>query len=101
MARTRGRKPGLMIYPESFEALLAFRGILKKDFAADVGVSPGFIGDLMAGRGGVSRDVADRMASSLGLKVEALFPELRGWVPPLPDREAKREPAARRTKAAA
>lgn len=94
MAKTRGRPSGLLIHAEGFEALLAARGLLKKDVAADNQVSPGYIGDLLAHRCGASRDIAARLASSLGVRQEALFPELAGWVGPLPDRDAKREQVA-------
>lgn len=90
----KGRPPGLLIHAEGFEALIAARGLLKKDVAADNGLSPGFIGDLLAHRSGASRAVAQRLSGSLGVRQEALFPELAGWVAPLPDRSAKRTVAA-------
>jgi hypothetical protein len=94
MPKPKGRPSGLLIHAEGFEALIAARNILKKDIAADNGVSPGYIGDLLAHRCGASRETAARLAASLGVRQEALFPELAGWVGPLPDRDGKREPVA-------
>lgn len=88
-----GRPAGKLIHAEGFEALIAAKNLLKKDIAADVGVSPGFLADLLAHRGGASDAVVDRLCSSLGCRPVALFPELAGWVSPLPDRSGKREKA--------
>lgn len=88
--RTTGRPPGRLLHTEAFEAILAARNILKKDLAAEVGMSPAFLSDLLAHRGGASAEVAEGIASSLGVKLGALFPEAVGWVGPLPDRDAKR-----------
>lgn len=94
MAKPRGRPNGLLIHAEAFEAILAAKGHLKKQVAADAEVSPTFLADLLAHRGGASRQVAERIASTLCVKVEALFPEVAGWIGPLPDRDAKRKGAA-------
>lgn len=86
-----GRPAGLILHAEGFEALLALRGgLLKKDVAADATITPSYLADLLAHRGGASPEVAARIATTLSVKPEALFPELAGWVSPLPDREAKR-----------
>lgn len=90
MTAARGRKPGLVLHAEGFEAIIAARGLLKKDVATDAGVSASFLADLLAHRGGASRPVAEALASTIGVKVAALFPEVAGWVSPLPDRDAKR-----------
>jgi hypothetical protein len=90
MAATRGKKPGLILHAEGFEAIISARGLLKKDIAADAGLSPGFLADLLAHRGGASREVVDRLASTVGVKPAALFPEIAGWISPLPDRDQKR-----------
>lgn len=92
--RTPGRPTGRLLHAEAFEAILTARNILKKDIAKDVGVSPGFLADLLAHRGGASGAVSARLASSLGVKEAALFPEAAGWIGPLPDRDAKRQQVA-------
>lgn len=91
-----GRPSGLIIFPEGFEALLSAKHLLKKDVCDDAGVSRGFLTDLLACRGGATPAVAERLASTLGVQTCVLFPELaeRPWVPPLPDRSAKRAVAA-------
>lgn len=90
MASSRGRKPGLALHAEGFEAICSARGLLKKDVATDGGMSASFLADLLAHRGGASQAVVDRLAATLGVKPAALFPELVGWVSPLPDRDRKR-----------
>lgn len=85
-----GRPAGRLIHSEAFEALLAARNLLKKDVAADAGVSPGYLADLLAHRCGASPTVADQIASTLGVKIAAIFPEAAGWIGPLPDRDARR-----------
>lgn len=90
MARQRGRPSGRLIHAEAFEAIVAARGLLKKDVAADAGLSPSFVADLLAHRGGASPQVVERLASALGVKPAAIFPEIVGWIGPLPDRDAKR-----------
>ncbi len=94
MPKQRGRKPGHLLHAEGFEAIVAARGLLKKDIAADAGLSPSFLADLLAHRGGAGPEIAQRLASTVGVKVAALFPEFSGWVGPLPDRDAKREQVA-------
>lgn len=94
MPKPKGRPNGLLIHAEAFEAICGAKGYLKKDVAADAGVSPSFLADLLAHRGGTTRPTAERIASTLGVKLAALFPETAGWIGPLPDREAKRETAA-------
>jgi len=89
MPNKRGRKPGLILHSEGFEALIAGRH-LKKDVAADAGMSAGFLADLLAHRGGASPVVAERLASSLAVPVAAIFPEVVGWVAPPPAREGTR-----------
>jgi hypothetical protein len=68
--------------------------LLKKDVCADAGVSPGFLADLLAHRGGASENVVEALAGSLGVRPAAIFPEIAAWVSPLPDRDRRREPAA-------
>lgn len=85
-----GRPPGRLLHAEAFEALVAAKNLLKKDVAADAGLSPQFLADLLAHRGGASPAVAERLAATLGVKPSALFPELAGWIGPLPDRDARR-----------
>ena len=94
MTKQGGRPNGKLIHSEAFEAILAGRGLLKKDVAADCNVSASFLADLLAHRGGASDAVAESIAESLGVKVAALFPEFVGWVGPIPDRTAKRERSA-------
>ena len=93
MPKRGGRPNGLLIYTEAFEAICAARNLLKKQVAEDADVSPSFLADLLAHRGGTRRDVAERLASTLGVKPQATFPELAGWIGPIPDRKAKREVA--------
>ncbi len=88
-----GRPAGRLIHAEGFEALAAARKMLKKDVAALSGVSAGYLADLLAHRCGAAEDTADRLATALGVKVAALFPEASGWVAPLPDRDGKRAAA--------
>lgn len=79
-----------MIHAEAFEALLAARNLLKKDVCADAGISASYLSGLLAHRGGASEQVVESLSSSLSVRPEALFPELAGWVSPLPNRDAKR-----------
>lgn len=88
-----GRPAGRLIHAEAFEAIVAAKNLLKKDVAADCGVSAGYLADLLAHRGGASAAVADQLASTLGVKLAAIFPEVAGWVGPLPDRDGKRDAA--------
>lgn len=85
-----GRPSGRLIHSEGFEAILAARGLLKKDIAADCGVSAGYLADLLAHRCGASAVMAEKLAGSIGVKVAALFPEAAGWIAPLPDRSGRR-----------
>jgi hypothetical protein len=90
MAKT-GRPNGRMIHAEGFEALLAARGgLLKSSVAVAAAISPSFLADLLAHRSGASADVVDRLAAALAVPPEALFPELAGWISPLPDRDRRR-----------
>lgn len=88
--RPMGRPPGRLLHTEAFEAILAARNLLKKDVATDAGVTPSFLADLLAHRGGASAERQEALASALGVKVGALFPESVGWVSPLPTRDGKR-----------
>lgn len=91
MSKSKGGRPsGRLIHAEGFEAIAAARNLLKKDIAADCGVSASYLADLLAHRCGASTAIAERLASALGVKVAALFPEAVGWVAPLPDRDGKR-----------
>lgn len=92
-ANKGGRPAGRLIHTEGFEALLAARRLLKKDLASDCGISPGYIADLCAHRCGASPAIQQQLASALGVKVAALFPEAAGWVAPLPDRTRRRAAA--------
>lgn len=94
MTTKGGRPNGLLLHAEAFEAVVAAKNLLKKDVAAECEVSPGYLADLMAHRGGASPVVAERLASALGVKIAALFPERAGWIGPLPDRDAKRKKVA-------
>jgi hypothetical protein len=94
MHKPRGRKPGRILHAEAFEAIIAARNLLKKDVAADAGLSPQFLADLLAHRGGAAPDVAQRLADTLGVKLAALFPEAAGWIGPLPERGAARKRVA-------
>lgn len=89
-----GRPNGRMIHAEALEALLAARNILKRDLAAESDISANYLSDLLAHRGGASPDVVDRISGALGVKPAAIFPEIVGWMSPLPDRDAKRRDAA-------
>lgn len=89
MSKT-GRPAGRMIHAEGVEALLAARNMLKRDLSTEAEITPQYLSDLLAHRGGASDDVVERIASALGVKPAAVFPELAGWVSPLPDRDAKR-----------
>lgn len=70
------------------------RNVLKKDVAEDARLSPQFLADLLYHRAGASPAVAHRIADSLGVKVEALFPGFVGWVGPLPDRSNRSKAVA-------
>lgn len=89
-----GRPNGRMIHAEGVEALLAARNILKRDLSAEADITPQFLSDLLAHRSGASDAVVDRISGALGVKPAAIFPEIAGWVSPLPDRDAKRKTAA-------
>jgi transcriptional regulator with XRE-family HTH domain len=86
----RGRPAGRLIHAEAFEALLAARGWLKRAVADQAGVTPGFLADLLAHRRGASPDVVARLAAVFEVPPAALFPEIVGWVAPLPDRQGVR-----------
>jgi hypothetical protein len=93
----KGRPNGWLIHTEAFEALLLTKGILKKDVAAGAGVSPTFIGDLLAHRAGAHKSKAESIATQLSVPVGAIFPEAVGWVSPLPDRGGSRDGKRRGT----
>ena len=103
LRKAPGRKPGLYLHTEGFEALISAKNILRKDVAIDCGFTPQFISDLCAHRGGASESVASELARSLGVSVAALFPERaeHPWVSPLPDRNGKREGNKTRVRTAA
>jgi DNA-binding XRE family transcriptional regulator len=86
MPKPTGRPSGYQLHREGFEAICGARGVMKKDVAADAGVSPQFLADLLYHRAGASSAVATRIADSLGVKVEAIFPGFANWVGPVPDR---------------
>ncbi len=67
---------------------------MKKDVAAEAGVTPGYLGDLLAHRCGASPKNAEAISRALGVQIEVLFPEACGWVSPLPDRTNKLEETA-------
>ena len=79
-----------MIHAEGFEALVAAKNLLKKDVCADAGITAGFLTDLLAHRGGASEPVVRALSGTLGVQPVAIFPEIAGWVSPLPDRAAIR-----------
>jgi transcriptional regulator with XRE-family HTH domain len=85
-----GRPNGHLMYAEAFEAIIAARNLRKKDVADDAGISPSYLADLLAMRGGADPAVAERIARSIGVRTEAVFPGLAGWIGPLPDRNARR-----------
>lgn len=90
MSKPIGRPNGRQLHAEGFEALVAARQLLKRDVAQEAGISPGYLADLLAHRGGASDAVVARLSGALGVRPEALFPELSGWIGPLPDRDARR-----------
>lgn len=94
MTSKRGRPAGRVLHAEAFEALLAARNLLKKDVCVDAGISPGYLADLLAHRGGASDEVVASLSSTLAVRPGALFPELVNWVSPLPDRDGRRRAAA-------
>ena len=85
-----GRPPGKMLHAATFEFALATKGLLKQDVAHTAGIHPSTLAGLLARRGCASPAVVERLAATLEVKPEALFPELAGWVSPLPDRTATR-----------
>lgn len=89
-----GRPSGRLIHAEGLEALLEARGMLKRDLCAIADISAGLLSDLLAHRSGASQRTIDKICIALEVKPEAIFPEIAGWVGPLPDREAKRGAAA-------
>lgn len=89
-----GRPPGRVIHAEGFEAILATRSLLKSTVADEAGVSRSFLADLLAHRHGASEEVVARLADALSVTPAALFPELAGWMSPLPNRDAKRKAVA-------
>lgn len=93
MAKTRGRPAGRMLQAEAFEAILAARNLLKSTVAAEAHISKQFLTDLLAHRAGASEQVQQELASALGVKVAAIFPEAVGWTGPLADRDATRKVA--------
>lgn len=82
-----------MIHTQGLEALLCAKGLRKSQLADRAGVSASFLADLLAHRGGASDHVARRLCRALDVEPAVLFPELAGWVSPLPDRRARRADA--------
>lgn len=85
-----GRPNGRLIHAEGLEALLAARGLLKRDLCSEATISPGLLSDLLAHRAGASPSTIEKLTGALAVKPEALFPEIVGWIGPIPDRDAKR-----------
>ena len=80
------------MFKEGFELACVSRSRLKKDVAADAGVSPQFLADLIYGRAGATKPVAERIAGSLAVDIGVLFPALasRPWTPPAIDRDGRK-----------
>lgn len=90
MATQRGGRPsGLTLHAEGFAAILRARNAYKRDVAIEAEMSPGFLTDLTNHRAGASEAVSQRLADAVGVKREALFPELVGWIAPPRKREVK------------
>lgn len=94
-----GRPQGKQMFREAFEFVLSSNGILKKDFCADSGVSPGMLTDLLAYRACASEETVEKTCSSLGVSRSLLFPEMsdQPWVGPIIDRGAARRSRKQQT----
>lgn len=80
-----------MLHAESFEAFLLITSQSKSKVAKAAGISPSYLSDLLAHRAGASESTAANLAEALGpVAPVAIFPEIAGWVSPLPDRDQKR-----------
>lgn len=88
MPKPNGRPPGHILHAEGFEAFLQLSGSTKSQVAKAAGIAPSFLSDLLAHRAGASDVTAANLAEALGpVPPTAIFPEIAGWVSPLPNRE--------------
>lgn len=77
-----------MLHAEAFEAFLQLSESTKSKVAKAAGLSPSYLSDLLAHRAGASDTTAANLSEALGpVPPVAIFPELAGWVSPLPDRQ--------------
>lgn len=90
MPRTTGRPAGRILHAQCFEAIQALSGQQKAEVAKSAGISASYLSDLLAHRAGASDTTAANLAEALGVPPVAIFPEIAGWVSPLPDREQRR-----------
>lgn len=76
----RGRPAGLLANPDAASLALSERpatpAAKQVDVARRLGLSTAHLSEVLAGRKGIARDDAQRLADELGLPVGALFPEL-------------------------
>lgn len=79
-----------MLHAEAFEAFLDTAQVRKSHVSKAAGISASFLADLLAHRAGASETVAANLADVLEVPPAAIFPEIAGWVSPLPDRSAQR-----------
>lgn len=89
-----GRPNGYLLYARGFEGALKLSKKSKRQVAELAGVSPSFLSDLLAYRGGATGPIAARIAAAVGVDADQLFPEMDGWVGPLPNRTARRKAVA-------
>jgi transcriptional regulator with XRE-family HTH domain len=71
---TRGRRPGLLINPDSVQFALGDRP--QTWLAAAAQSSPAHLSEILCGKKAVTEEVAGRLAAALECPVGMLFPEL-------------------------
>lgn len=71
---------GLVANPYAFSALLGERS--QYSVAKQAGISRSHLSEVIAGHKGANEDQARRIADAMDVPVEALFPELAGFMAP-------------------
>lgn len=69
----RGRPSGLVANPDAFADVLGDKS--QRWLATAVPMSPSHLNEILAGRKGVTEDVATKMAVVLGCRIGTLFPQ--------------------------
>jgi transcriptional regulator with XRE-family HTH domain len=70
-----GRPRGLTLNPSAFDDLRRQRGLTQLAVAQQAEISAPHLNEMVRGGKGATADVAERVASVLGVAVATLFPE--------------------------